>query len=87
MQDELFFYKQGVAILIPLGEDPCLLVCVKGDYDVTKCSGNLIPAANMIRLSSIFDAAKSESCKHDVGHLIAKHYKMIFFSFLNLSFV
>jgi hypothetical protein len=47
---------------------------VKEDYDGAEPSGNSMAAINMIRLSSIFDAAKSEGYKRNVEHLLVCTY-------------
>ncbi|KAM0841007.1 hypothetical protein ACQ4PT_059295 [Festuca glaucescens] len=71
IQDELFLDKEGGAYFNTPGEDPSVLLRVKEDYDGAEPSGNSMAAINMIRLSSIFDAAKSEGYKRNVEHLLA----------------
>ncbi|XBI68060.1 hypothetical protein VPH35_047320 [Triticum aestivum] len=71
IQDELFLDKQGGGYFNTPGEDPSVLLRVKEDYDGAEPSGNSMAAINMVRLSSIFDAAKSEGYKRNVEHLLA----------------
>uniref|UniRef100_A0ACD5XDT2 Uncharacterized protein n=2 Tax=Avena sativa TaxID=4498 RepID=A0ACD5XDT2_AVESA len=71
IQDELFLDKQGGGYFNTPGEDPSVLLRVKEDYDGAEPSGNSMAAINMIRFSSIFDAAKSEGYKRNVEHLLA----------------
>jgi uncharacterized protein YyaL (SSP411 family) len=73
-QDELFLDKEGGAYFNTPGEDPSVLLRVKEDYDGAEPSGNSMAAINMIRLSSIFDAAKSEGYKRNVEHLLVCTY-------------
>ncbi|CAL4959548.1 unnamed protein product [Urochloa decumbens] len=70
-QDELFLDKQGGGYFNTPGEDPSVLLRVKEDYDGAEPSGNSVAAINLIRLSSIFDAAKSTGYKRNVEHLLA----------------
>ncbi|OEL17781.1 Spermatogenesis-associated protein 20 [Dichanthelium oligosanthes] len=71
LQDELFLDKQGGGYFNTPGEDPSVLLRIKEDYDGAEPSGNSVAAINLIRLSSIFDAAKSTGYKHNVEHLLA----------------
>uniref|UniRef100_A0A0E0N7B9 Spermatogenesis-associated protein 20-like TRX domain-containing protein n=1 Tax=Oryza rufipogon TaxID=4529 RepID=A0A0E0N7B9_ORYRU len=71
LQDELFLDKQGGGYFNTPGEDPSVLLRVKEDYDGAEPSGNSVAAINLIRLSSIFDAAKSDGYKCNVEHLLA----------------
>jgi uncharacterized protein YyaL (SSP411 family) len=66
--------KEGGGYFNTPGEDPSVLLRVKEDYDGAEPSGNSMAAINMIRLSSIFDAAKSEGYKHNVEHLLVCIY-------------
>ena len=66
----MFLDKEGGGYFNTPGEDPSVLLRVKEDYDGAEPSGNSMAAINMIRLSSIFDAAKSEGYKHNVEHLL-----------------
>lgn len=74
LQDELFLDKQGGGYFNTPGEDPSVLLRVKEDYDGAEPSGNSMAAINMVRLSSIFDAAKSEGYKRNVEHLLVCTY-------------
>uniref|UniRef100_A0A0E0CCP9 Spermatogenesis-associated protein 20-like TRX domain-containing protein n=1 Tax=Oryza meridionalis TaxID=40149 RepID=A0A0E0CCP9_9ORYZ len=71
LQDELFLDKQGGGYFNTPGEDPSVLLRIKEDYDGAEPSGNSVAAINLIRLSSIFDAAKSDGYKRNVEHLLA----------------
>uniref|UniRef100_A0A0E0JTC2 Spermatogenesis-associated protein 20-like TRX domain-containing protein n=1 Tax=Oryza punctata TaxID=4537 RepID=A0A0E0JTC2_ORYPU len=71
LQDELFLDKQGGGYFNTPGEDPSVLLRVKEDYDGAEPSGNSVAAINLIRLSSIFDAVKSDGYKRNVEHLLA----------------
>jgi uncharacterized protein YyaL (SSP411 family) len=66
--------KEGGTYFNTPGEDPSVLLRVKEDYDGAEPSGNSMAAINMIRLSSIFDAAKSEGYKRNVEHLLVCTY-------------
>ncbi|PNT73542.1 hypothetical protein BRADI_2g60097v3 [Brachypodium distachyon] len=68
---QLFLDRQGGGYFNTPGEDPSVLLRVKEDYDGAEPSGNSMAAINLIRLSSIFDAAKSEGYKRNVEHLLA----------------
>ncbi|KAG8054003.1 hypothetical protein GUJ93_ZPchr0001g29937 [Zizania palustris] len=70
IQDELFLDKQGGGYFNTPGEDPSVLLRVKEDYDGAEPSGNSVAAINLIRLSSLFDAAKSDGYKRNVQHLL-----------------
>ena len=63
-------YSYGRGYFNAPGEDPCVLLRVKGDYDGVEFSKNSIAAINMIRLSSIYDAAKFDSYKCNAGHFL-----------------
>ncbi|WVZ67498.1 hypothetical protein U9M48_016566 [Paspalum notatum var. saurae] len=69
--DELFLDKQGGGYFNTPGEDPSVLLRIKEDYDGAEPSGNSVAAINLIRLSSIFDAAKSTGYNRNVEHLLA----------------
>ncbi|XP_006645291.1 spermatogenesis-associated protein 20 isoform X2 [Oryza brachyantha] len=77
IQDELFLDKQGGGYFNTPGEDPSVLLRVKEDYDGAEPSGNSVAAINLIRLSSIFDAAKSDGYRHNVEHLLAVFQKRL----------
>ena len=79
MQDELFLDKQGGGYFNTPGEDPSVLLRVKEDYDGAEPSGNSVAAINLIRLSSIYDAAKSDGYKCNVEHLLVCDYFMFLY--------
>ena len=71
--------KQGGGYFNTPGEDPSVLLRVKEDYDGAEPSGNSVAAINLIRLSSILDAAKSTGYKRNVEHLLVCGYFMLRF--------
>lgn len=71
IQDELFLDKEGGGYFNTPGEDPSVLLRVKEDYDGAEPSGNSVASINLIRLSGIFDAAKSAGYKRNVEHILA----------------
>lgn len=69
--------KQGGGYFNTPGEDPSVLLRVKEDYDGAEPSGNSVAAINLIRLSSMLDAAKCIGYKRNVEHLLVCGYFML----------
>ncbi|VAH68526.1 unnamed protein product [Triticum turgidum subsp. durum] len=65
-------YRNGPAKAPGFLDDYAFLINALLDlYEYGEPSGNSMAAINMVRLSSIFDAAKSEGYKRNVEHLLA----------------